>query len=766
MRTICNIAKAELQVLFFSPIAWLMLILFTFQVGLDFAGNLENVFSMQDFPGGSVSNITATIFSAHDGGILPYVLGYLYLYIPLLTMGLMSREYTSGSIKMLYASPVSNGQIILGKFFSMMLFCLALNGVLLLYTLLGVFVIDQMDVWAVLTGILGIYLVSCTYAAIGLFMSTLTSYQIVAALGTLTILGLLQWIGGVGQDIEFVRDVTYWACISGRASEFIRGLLCSEDLLYFIFVSAYFLTLSVIYLNSKRRNVSQGGLVGKYVLVSLCLVFLGYLSSRPKLMCYYDATRQKVNTLTPESQKILAEIEGDLTLTAYANILGENFWLVSPFNIKGDEEVFKRYLRFKPEMKMEYIYYYDHSSIDPSLQIYPDLSMEERAKRFIADCDMKPRLFLTPDAMREVRDLTGETERLVREFKREDGRSTFLRVFDDFVGNPMEPEITAALKRLVARMPMVGFVTGHQERDVFLAGDKGYRMFSVQKDQRYALINQGFDVDTLSLSKAVPEEMDILVIADPRAPMGEDEWAHLKAYLERGGNLLVAMKPGRDAFLKALLDYVGVKVQPGVLVADRGEDVAPDVMIGKITDEALPYSYIFDAMRQAWGYMLLSDCCGLSFEATNGFEGVPLIVCDSVWNELQTTDYVNETVRYDEEKGEYLGNYPVMWGVSRKVGEKEQKVIVLGDADALSNHGILAQHGLPLESGNYQLMMGMFHWLSDHELPVDVRRPAPVDNTLYLSEMGVKIWDKVIVWGIPALLLVVYLILWIRRRGR
>ena len=107
-----------------------------------------------------------------------------------------------------------------------------------------------------------------------------------------------------------------------------------------------------------------------------------------------------------------------------------------------------------------------------------------------------------------------------------------------------------------------------------------------------------------------------------------------------------------------------------------------------------------------------------------------------------------------------------MWGVSRKVGEKEQKVIVLGDADALSNHGILAQHGLPLESGNYQLMMGMFHWLSDHELPVDVRRPAPVDNTLYLSEMGVKIWDKVIVWGIPALLLVVYLILWIRRRGR
>lgn len=766
MRTICNIAKAELQVLFFSPIAWLMLILFTFQVGLDFAGNLTNVFLAQDFPGGSVSNVSASIFSAFDGGVFPYVLGYLYLYMPLLTMGLMSREYTSGSIKMLYSSPVSNGQIVLGKFFSMMLFCLALNGILLLYALLGVFVIENMDVWAVLTGILGIYLVSCTYAAIGLFMSTLTSYQIVAALGTLTVLGLLQWVGGVWQDVEFVRDITYWACISGRASEFIRGLICSEDLLYFVFVSAFFLALSVIYLNSKRRNVSRGMLLGKYLLVFVGLVMLGYLSSRPKLMCYYDATRLKVNTLTPESQKILAALDGDLTLTAYANILGENFWLVSPFSIKEDEEVFKRYLRFKPEMKMEYIYYYDHSSLDPSLQIYPDKSMEERAKRFIADCEMKPRLFLAPEAMRKIRDLTGETDRLVREFKYADGSSTFLRVFDDFVGNPMEPEITAALKRLVGRMPTVGFVTGHQERDVFNSGDRGYNMFSVRKDQRYALINQGFDVDTLSLRQEIPDTINILVIADPRAPFDELEIRHLFRYVERGGNLLLALKPGREEYLREVLDYIGIRTVPGVLVADRGEDIAPDVMIGKITDDALPCSYIFDAMRRAWGYMLLSDACGLEFQAGNGFEGVPLIVCDSVWNELQTTDYVNDVVRCDAERGERMGNYAVMWGVSRSKGEKEQKIIVLGDADALSNKGILAQHGLPLESGNYQLMMGMFHWLSDHELPVDVRRPDPVDNELKLSEFGVKVWDKVIVWGIPSLLLVVYLFLWIRRRGR
>ena len=766
MRTIYHIAKAELQVLFYSPIAWLMLILFTFQVGLDFGGNILNIADSQDFPGGRVSNITAMIFSAPREGFFPYILGYLYLYIPLLTMGLISREYTSGSIKMLYSSPVSNGQIVLGKFLAMMIFLLVLLGVLFLFVLISFFLIENMDVWAVLTGILGLYLVACTYAAIGLFMSALTSYQIVAALGTLTVLGLLQWIGGVGQDIPFVREITYWACISGRASEFIRGLICSEDVLYFIFVTAFFLFIATIYLKSQRQNMARWTVWGNYGGAVLLLLALGFVSSRPVFMCYYDATRLKVNTLTEESQKILAAVEGDLTLTAYANILGDNFWLASPFSVKDDEEVFKRYLRFKPEMKMEYVYYYDHSAVDPTVELYPDLEMKERAMRFIKDCDMKLNLFHSPEQMKSIRDLTGETDRLVREFRQENGRSTFLRVFDDFVGNPMEPEITAALKRLVSEMPVVGFVTGHRERDVYDRSDKGYNMFTTRKDQRYALINQGFDVMTLSLTEEVPATIRILVLAEPKEALSVVEMEHLKDYINRGGNVLLGVKPGTVSLMDELLTWLGVEVTPGVLVADRGEDIAPDVMIGKITDESLPCSYIFESMRQAWGYMLLEDCCGLRFVGNGDFSGMPFIVCDSVWNELKTTDYVDDKVLYNPAEGEHLDNYPVMLGLTREMENRQQKILVLGDADALSNSGILAQHGLPLESGNYQLMMGMFHWLSDHELPVDVRRPAPVDNKLFLGTSGALILDKSVTWAIPGLLLLVYLIIWIRRRGR
>ena len=93
----------------------------------------------------------------------------------------------------------------------------------------------------VLTGLLGLYLLICAYAAIGIFMSSLTSYQIVAAIGTFAVLMVLSMIGGWWQDYDFIRDVTYWLSMPGRSGKFIAGLICSEDVLYFVIVVCLFL---------------------------------------------------------------------------------------------------------------------------------------------------------------------------------------------------------------------------------------------------------------------------------------------------------------------------------------------------------------------------------------------------------------------------------------------------------------------------------------------------------------------------------------------
>lgn len=105
-----------------------------------------------------------------------------------MTMGLMSREYGSGSIKLLFSSPVTNFQIIWGKYLSMMLFGLFMLGMLVPYVVFTACVVENMDYGYLFSNFLGLYLLICAYAAVGLFMSALTSNQVVAAIGTLAVL--------------------------------------------------------------------------------------------------------------------------------------------------------------------------------------------------------------------------------------------------------------------------------------------------------------------------------------------------------------------------------------------------------------------------------------------------------------------------------------------------------------------------------------------------------------------------------------------------
>ena len=117
--------------------------------------------------------------------------------------------------------------------------------------------VKDADLPLVFSGILGIYLLICAYGAIGLFMSSITSYQVVAAMGTLAVLAALNYVGEVGQDYAFVRDITYWLSISGRAYQFIDGLICTEDVLYFLIVIVLFISLSILKLRAGRSKVSR-----------------------------------------------------------------------------------------------------------------------------------------------------------------------------------------------------------------------------------------------------------------------------------------------------------------------------------------------------------------------------------------------------------------------------------------------------------------------------------------------------------------------------
>ncbi|WP_294140961.1 Gldg family protein [uncultured Sanguibacteroides sp.] len=766
MNTIYRLAKSELSQLFFSPVAWLVLIIFAFQTGMIFSDVFVNQLRNQSL-GHSLYGVTNQVYVGYVG-IFTKMVRNLYLYIPLLTMGLMSKEFSSGSIKLLYASPITNLQIILGKYFSMMAYGFILICIWLLYILFGACTIHQMDIPLTLTSVFGLYLLICAYSAIGLFMSTLTSYQVVAAMGTLAVLGFLNYVGEMGQGIDFIRDITYWLSISGRVYEFLEGMICSEDVIYFIVVIFLFLALSVIKLQAERKKRSLPKTILQYSTTIISALFIGYLSTLPHLKSYCDVTATQSNTLTPNSQEIVKQLDGGLTITTFVNLLEENRYSGLPRNRKDDIKKFEKYIRFKPEIKMKYVYYYDHAKDESLENRYPGLSDKEKAEKLCKVDKLNFNMFLSPEEIKKVIDLSPEQNRFVRLIERDNGQKTFLRVYDDMEKHPSETEITAALKRFLVKGPRLAFLTGHEERNITSGGDRYYKRFATDVYFRHSLINQGFDVTTLSLKdEEVPQDIDILIIADMKAALEPQEKERLNRYIAKGGNLFILGEPQRQEFMNPILADFGVQLMPGILVQDNKEDFSPTVIVGEITDEAAKQFLSFRQTRNHGYSFAFPTASGLNYETDKGFDVCPIARSpkQGSWNELKTTNFQDAILTLDSKAGEVEQTNTVALALSRKLGDKEQRIMIVGDADCISN-GELGKQRNGIYIANHQFVTGTFKWLSYDEYPITTDRPNLPDKKINLPFQA-STWIKTTAMGIiPGCLFILSIMIWIRRKGK
>lgn len=761
MKKIIKIAVTELQTLFYSPIAWLILVLFAVQTGITFTGALKGMLQ-SEMMGQHFADLTILATRFRD------MLEYLYLYIPLLTMGLISRELNSGSIKLLYSSPVSNTQIVLGKYLAMLIYGLALTAVLAIYVLFAVFTIKDCDTPILLTSLFGIYLLICIYAAIGLFMSSLTSYQVVAAIGTLAVFAGLNYISHIWQAVAFVRDITFWLSITGRTSNFLEGMIKSDDVLYFVIIIVLFVALTILTLDtarSKRRRTSN---ILRFSTVIAVALFLGYLTSRPSLMGYIDVTRTKFNTLTPNSQKIVAQLKGPLTITTYVNLFESNFSAALPENINFDKTTFGDYLRFKPDIDMKYVYYYAQTDQPASIAVYPGLTDKQRMERACVIMGLDPSIFLSKQELAKHIDLSGEHYHFVRILETQDGQKAYLRLFNDMRKYPGEREISATLERLVAKLPTVGFVRGHDTRDPDDTGDKGYFDFTKDGYTRSALVNQGFDIRPIDLadSMPIPAEINLIVLAEPKTALSPGEQKRLDDYIARGNNLLIIGDPGRQEIMNAITAPLGVSFLPGRLVQPHPNYEA-DLLLLRPTPTAVAMSYELGNITDEGGVLAMNGACGLSYTPDKGFTVRPWFgtARQGSWNELQTTNFTDDKPELDPRSGEVEGAYPTVLALSRQQAGRDQRIVVMGDADCLDNAELTVRRN-KLQSMNSTFIDGLFFWLSGDKVPIDVRRPLLTDNQLYLGLQGLARTKLFFVWILPGLLAIFATVLLIRRKRK
>ncbi len=777
MNIIFKIAKAELRNLFFSPVAWFLAIAFLVQCAIYYTHALIPYAKWQDL---SLNNnprwhdfgtpITSIIFLSPNG-IFGNVLQNLYLFVPLLTMGLISREVNSGTIRLLYSSPVKIRHIVMGKYLAIMLYNMLLVLILGIFMVTAAFNIQSVDYGLLLSAVLGFYLLVCTYTAIGMFMSSLTNYQIVSAIGSFIIIFALTQIGTLWQKVDFVRDLTYFLSLSGRTSKMLRGLITTKDVLYFLVIIYIFLGFTLLKLRGGRESTPWFVKAARYLGIFVSALAIGYISARPKLTGYWDTTARKVNTLHPTIQNIVRQMGDDqLEITMYTNLLGQGMYRGLPESRNAYlSSLWERYVRFKPDMKFNYVYYYDVKKGDSNyFRAYPHKNLQQIAERLADASDVKISLFEPPRQIHKTIDLEPENYRLVMQLKYK-GRTTFLRTFDDNTFWPEDMQIAAAFKRLLQdTLPKFYFVTGDLERNIYKSGEREYRYSSIDKSNRWSLINVGFDADTLSLNtQDIPADAGGLVLADPKTQLSETAAGKLKEYISRGGNMFILGEPGKQQMLNPLLQQIGVQLLPGTLVeptknempqmvrtyatmavADLAEDPTLLRMKGPASERNPD-----DSLKQ-----LMPGVAALSYDSNGGFTVRPLLMTVGERTWLKQGVFVTDSAEivYNPQAGDIRGSFPTALELTREIDHRQQRIIVCGDADFMSSS----------RSGGEPLGLDMYSWLDHNKFPVFTSGRKPKDNKLLITPATAELLAIVYVWILPALVLILGIVLLIRRKGK
>ena len=766
MRSILRILKTELKVFFFSPIAWLILLVFAVQVGTAFCGLYTESLRYQEM-GYPVYEATARVISGLRG-LFVQMLNNLYLCIPLLTMGLMSREYSNGSIKLLYSSPVSNFQIIIGKYLSTMVYGLILVLVMCLPTIFVAKYVESPDIMMMAVAALGVYITICAYSAIGLFLSTITQYQVVAVISTLIVLAILNFIGNVGQEYDLVRDITFWLSISGRSKVFLEGMICTREVLYFVLVIFLFLSMSIIKLRGQRLKLPVWKTALNYAAVLVVVFGLGILSSRPKFIKYYDATQAKSNTLTEYSQEVMSKITDGLTITTYANVLDETWFYAEPRSKNRDLARIEKYLRFKPEIKQKYVYYYGdyYSNYRYERDEYKDKTPRELVQAIYRWSRQDTTTYMPQEQVWAMDDIRAEGGRMVRVLSRDNGRKAILRVYDDSHIHPSETEITVAMKTLVDRPAVPAFVVGHGERSMNDNGDNGYGLIATHRVARHALINQGFMPREISLEKPIPIDVDFLVISDMKSPLSAVELENYKNFIDRGGSALILGEPRRQKNMNPLVEPLGLKFADNLLVSPN-DLFADDLIIAEVKPHD-PMSPSFAAMGANGIKATMSSACAIErIPSENNFfvDDIMVTADKGVWIETKTRDFANEKSVLNPEDGEVEKQYAVATVASRKVKGKDQIIIVTGDSDIFSPKELNANRA-GVRAANFSFFNEFMYTLTLGQYPINVGREISPDTRFTASHDVLPWMNFIYKWFIPAIILISCLVVLIYRKRR
>jgi ABC-type uncharacterized transport system involved in gliding motility auxiliary subunit len=430
---------------------------------------------------------------------------------------------------------------------------------------------------------------------------------------------------------------------------------------------------------------------------------LGWVSTR--YLYEADWTASGRHSLSAPSIKLLEQIKGPLTVTAFAR----------------DDQELRDHIR----------------------------ELFDRYRRHDKDIHFS---FVNPDtdpARAQELNITSDGE-VVLEYQ---GRREHI-----FLSALKEQNISNALQRLLrSGERWLVFLDGHGERRPQGQANRDLSLWVKQ------LEDKGFKTRSINLAQnaSIPDNTTVLVIADPQVDLLPGEVQAVQDYVKRGGNLLWLADNDPLRGLAPLAKELGVMFLPGIVVDITAQQLGiQSAAIAAVTGytPGNPVTRDFNLLT------VFPLAVGLSGEAPEGWQRQVLLQTGpNSWEE--TGSLTSGKVSFSE-KEDIRGPITIGINLTRDMNKpqdgqpvRQQRVIVTGDGDFLSNQYLG-------NVGNLDLGINMVNWLSADEQLLNIPTKTAPDSHLQLSALEKSVIGLGFLIGLPALLLAGGLALWLRRRKR
>lgn len=673
-----------------------------------------------------ITGIYVTVYNLLSGlpnisYALSAIIFIFIISIPILTMRVLAEERKQKSDQLILTAPISVGKIVIGKFLALALVFTISVAVISIYPLL-LAAFGTVPLLESYVAILAFYLYGLTCISIGVFISSLTESQVIAAVVTFIILFLGYVMSGISNMISttgnYLTKILSTFDLVSRFENLIIGTLDIKSIVYYITVIILMLFFTTQSIQKRRYSVSVKNIrIGAYSLamvvisIIICVMINLSLGKIPSNYITFDLTSNKLYSLTKETENLLDSLQTDVTIYVLANENTQDATL---------KKTLEQYNSLSEHIEVSY----EDPAVNP--KFYSKYSETEVNQNSI---------IVVNDKRSKVIDYSSIYETSI-------DYSTYSSIITGYDG---EGQISSAISYVTSEnMPKIYMIEGHGE----LSFETGFSNTISKSNIEYEVMN-------LLKYDNIPADAKCIIINAPTSDFSEDDTNKVLHYLENGGNAFIVStwtdKPMTN-FLE-ILDYYNISVVEGLVL--EGDSNAyyqsPFYLLPIINSDVITSS-------SGDSFIFVPYAQGMVLPAETGDDQslTPLLTTS---DEAYSRSEVNEAMEYARQEDDISGPFVLGVKAIKSNADTESTAVIY------SSESIFTDAADTMVSGsNMKLFTGTLGALVKETESIAIPAKSYDMNYLTIPQSYIVLMGLMITIIIPLIIIISGFIIWFRRR--